>query len=93
MALNFAPSCTGPVLVQVRPSSVLRSKCTRQTLGLAVVSELEGANQAPSGKITGLFFTGPISDPGKRLAAPQVRPLSLLDCCMPHHVSGVGPAL
>src|SRR5687768_15888396 len=87
------PSFSGGVAIQVLPPSVLRSKCTVHLLGRSFVSLLVGERMVPSASCTGLFLIGPRMPSGRRRAALQVRPPSVLVRTSPHHVCGEGPTL
>src|SRR5260221_12672851 len=81
----------GNEAVHVSPASVLRSKCTRQVLGVSGDSVLLGATIIPSRSRTGLFLMGPRMPSGKRRTPAHVRPRSRDVRTMPHHVWGLGP--
>src|SRR4029450_11668885 len=83
----------GNTAVHVRPPSVVRSKCTRQTLGRSVDSVLLPAITVPSASRTGLFLMGPRMPSGRRRASLHVFPASCDVRIIPHHVCGLGPTL
>src|SRR5688572_20614087 len=83
----------GRTIVQVFPSSELRSKCTRHLLGFSGVSVLVGLISVPSRSRNGLFLIGPRMPSGRRCASLHVWPPSFDVRVMPHHVCGLGPTL
>src|SRR5262249_7982896 len=83
----------GRTTVHVRPPSVERSKWTRQTLGLALLSWPEPAPIVPPESRPGLFLTGPSTPPGSGRRSLQVFPPSRVVAAIPHHSEGLGPTL
>src|SRR6185295_5203372 len=86
-------AAAGTEVVQVTPSSVVRSKWTRHLLGRSVDSVLLPARSAPSDSRTGLFLLEQRMPTGRRRASLHVRPPSREVRTMPHHVCGLGPTL